>query len=102
MASDSGLVRHDEDVAEAGELRGYRCVVSVSKQNVLVFFLHKLVARRNNHFDYVSASGKLWLAVGSGSADGREAVSARSRSGNRIAAHNARELIHAVIGSGSS
>src|SRR5437660_1360430 len=79
---DCGLVRHDEDVAEAGELRGYWRRVGVAEQDVLVFFLHQFVAWRNNHFDYVFAGRQHGLAVGTSSAD--RAVRARKRTGRTV------------------
>ena len=89
------LVRHDEDVAETGELRRHRRDVNVAHQDVLVLFLHQLEAGRNDDLDHVLARRQHPGAVRH--PDAGRAVRARRLAGGRIGPGVARELVHAVI-----
>ncbi len=57
-AGDLGLVGKDENVAQAAKLLRYRRDEVVADQDVLVFFLHQLKARRQNNFHHVLARGQ--------------------------------------------
>ena len=60
-----GLVGQDVDRAsEARELHRDRRDVVVADQDVLVLFLHQLVARGHEHLDHVLAIGQHRRAVG--------------------------------------
>ena len=101
--SDLGLVGQDVNVAQPTEFLRYGRDEVVADQDVLVFFLHQLIARRHNHFHYVFACGKHvflaepeWIGrVGILHADG--AVRAGCVAGRRVAVEDARELVQAVV-----
>ncbi len=57
------LVRHDEDVAETRELLRDRRHVDIAQENVLVLFLHQLVAGRHDHFHHVPAGRQHGRAI---------------------------------------
>ena len=108
---DRRLVGQDEDVAQAIELLGHRGDENVAHQDVLVLFLDDLVAGRNHDLDHVLARRQHRIAVirvrdadravGAGQrrqgAVGKRLGRARRATGRRIAIHDARELVLAVV-----
>ena len=91
------LVRHDEDVAKAGELGGDRRHIYVAQQNVLVLFLHQLHAGRHDDFDHILAGAQHRRAV-SWICDAVRAVRRGRQAGSRIDRGHARELVLTVVG----
>src|SRR5271165_2464830 len=57
-SSHRSLVRNDENVAQAAEFLGHRRDEVVADQNVLVFFLHQLIALWKDDFHDVLAGGQ--------------------------------------------
>src|SRR5271165_4748236 len=57
-AGNRSLVRNDENVAQAAEFLGHRRYEVVADQNVLVFFLHQLIALWKDDFHDVLAGGQ--------------------------------------------
>ena len=100
-AAHRSLVGHDEDVAQSAELLRDRRDVGVAEQDVLVFFLHKFIARGHNHFDHVLASRKHRQTTGPIRTGRwiRYAFGAIRAVWLSVCVHtgNARELIHAVV-----
>src|SRR5205085_8334470 len=109
--ADFGLVRENVNgSSQAGELHRRRRNVVVADQNVLVLFLHQLVAWRHDQFDHVLAGGQHGGAVVRiGNADRAVRAGARAgravdgsspgrRAGRRVSADDAGELVHAVVG----
>ena len=94
-----GLVGHDEDVAEAGELLRDRRDVDVAHQDVLVLFLDQLVAGRDDDFDHVLA-GRQHRRCRRRDSIRCSPVQLRLSAGLPVVgsiAGNARELVHAVV-----
>ena len=97
---DRGLVGHDEDVAESGELLRHRRDVDVAEEDVLVLFLHQLVACRDDELHHVLA-GRQHLGAVAGRvihADRGVAIGTGWLAGGRADSRHAREPVHPVVG----
>src|ERR1019366_5628118 len=102
--ADSRLVGNNVDGrSKGGELNRHRRDEIVADQDVLVLFLHQLIALRHYHFHYVLADRQHGGAgpVGIGRVGiprtTNGAVRPGGLSGRRIHSGNAGELVHAVV-----
>ena len=101
--SEHRLVGQDVDgTAETRDLHRGRRDVVVANQNVLVLFLHKLIARRDDHFDDILARRQHRRAeairiglVRIGRASG--AIGAARLAGRRVKPGRARKAVHTVV-----
>ena|SRR5437016_631092 len=97
LAVHLGLVRQDENAAQTAELLSHLRNVVVADQDVLVFLLHQLVARRHDHFDHVLAGGQHFSSVTCRVVAANRAVRTSGRARRGTSAGNAGELVPTVV-----
>ncbi len=95
------LIGQDEDIAQAGELLGDRRNVVVADQDVLVLFLHQLIAGRHDDLNDVLAVGQHRRSLGERVQRVRIrhtdlAVGARGTAGS-VDRSDAGETVHTVV-----